>query len=525
MAGRARTNADHTRLISKSIFVTNFSDNTTAKDLWEVCKGYGNVVDDFIPNRKSKAGKRFAFVRFIKVENVDRLVGNLCTLWIGRMHLHANVVRFVRAPLQPSRPFHSARSGYPVVSSFVSVLKGSANLVPATSMPAIVIDDSCVVQRDLDNFVMGEVKQFASIANLRVLLLNEGFHNMNLTYLGGLWVMIELCSTKSKAKLLNHVGVVSWFSSLSNAHHDFVLKERIVWVDIEGVPLHAWSRATFCKIGSKWGEVLDLEECKDNLFARKWICIKTKQENNILEKFKIIVQGKVFVIRAKELFVWSSVFTDVTDEFYGSDDESDKGDAGITSSKEVNCHDKNLDDESNVDGVSDTIFEELEENLENVQVNSVNGKEQSSDPFNIYGLLRKCSTELNHFDLNSSFTHPPGFTPDKKHQGDDNQVTRNKGLNSSPCMSNGFSSRAMKDMEPVDIQLLPVDSTPKHNLRKGGSILEVLDGMIKVGQSMGFSMGGCLQDMENIICHTPRRGLDGIRVRRRDVVAHLKYKA
>nr|GFB92350.1 RNA-directed DNA polymerase, eukaryota, nucleotide-binding alpha-beta plait domain protein [Tanacetum cinerariifolium] len=39
----------------------------------------------------SKAGKRFAFVRFIKVDNVDRLVGNLCMLWIGRMHLHANV--------------------------------------------------------------------------------------------------------------------------------------------------------------------------------------------------------------------------------------------------------------------------------------------------------------------------------------------------------------------------------------------------------------------------------------------------
>nr|GEY47791.1 hypothetical protein [Tanacetum cinerariifolium] len=26
-------------------------------------------------------------------------------------------------------------------------------------------------------------------------------------------------------------------------------------------------------------------------------------------------------------------------------------------------------------------------------------------------------------------------------------------------------------------------------------------------------------------CHTPRRGLDGIRVRRRDVTVHLKYKA
>ncbi|GKB82948.1 hypothetical protein Tco_0949843 [Tanacetum coccineum] len=32
-----------------------------------------------------------------------------------------------------------------------------------------------------------------------------------------------------------------------------------------------------------------------------------------------------------------------------------------------------------------------------------------------------------------------------------------------------------------------------------GSLLEVLDGMIKVGQTMGFSMDGCLKDMKIII--------------------------
>ncbi|GJZ62711.1 RNA-directed DNA polymerase, eukaryota, nucleotide-binding alpha-beta plait domain protein [Tanacetum coccineum] len=168
MAGRARTNADHTRLISKSIFVTNFPDNTTSKDLWEVCKGYGTIVDVFIPNRRTKAGKRFAFVRFIKVDNVDRLVGNLCTLWIGRMHLHANVAHFERAPLQSSRPSHLGKSCYNASSSFASVLKGIANPEPATSLPVIAIDESCVVHRDLGNFVMGEVKQFASIANLQI---------------------------------------------------------------------------------------------------------------------------------------------------------------------------------------------------------------------------------------------------------------------------------------------------------------------------------------------------------------------
>nr|GEU56694.1 RNA-directed DNA polymerase, eukaryota [Tanacetum cinerariifolium] len=36
-----------------------------------MCNDYGTVVDVFIPNKKSKTGKRFAFVRFIKGEMLD----------------------------------------------------------------------------------------------------------------------------------------------------------------------------------------------------------------------------------------------------------------------------------------------------------------------------------------------------------------------------------------------------------------------------------------------------------------------
>ncbi|GJY64730.1 RNA-directed DNA polymerase, eukaryota [Tanacetum coccineum] len=184
-----RSNADHTRLISKSIFITNFPDSTTSKDLWNLCQPYGTVVDVFIPNRKSKSGKRFAFIRFIKVDNIDRLVGNLCTLWIGRFHLHANVVRFDRPPKYASRSSHPvnpkpANHVSPVATSFVSAVKGNSS--PFVSKPALVLDESCLVTRDLGYFVMGEVLQFSSINNLRVILSNEGFPNAHIVYLGGL---------------------------------------------------------------------------------------------------------------------------------------------------------------------------------------------------------------------------------------------------------------------------------------------------------------------------------------------------
>ncbi|GJV27934.1 RNA-directed DNA polymerase, eukaryota [Tanacetum coccineum] len=106
--------------------------------------------------------------------------------------------------------------------------------------PSLVLDDSCLVNRDLMNCVMYKVLQFSSINNLQVLLSNEG-------------------------------------------------KERIVWVDIEGVPLNAWTRLTFQKISSKCGEL-----------------------------------GNVFWARAKELFVWSPSFKDVPEKELFSNDESTK---------------------------------------------------------------------------------------------------------------------------------------------------------------------------------------------------------
>ncbi|GKC83647.1 hypothetical protein Tco_1139364, partial [Tanacetum coccineum] len=224
----------------------------------------------------------------------------------AKCHSVLNCILFSsRKPPPPTRPGK-------IAPSFVSAVKGILP-TPVLSPPAMVLDDSCMVTTDLRNYVMGEVKLFSSVNNLRVILSAEGFSIQKVVYLGGLWVMFELPSANSKSKFLAHVGVGSWFKSLSNPQPDFSPRDRIIWVDVEGVPMHAWSSNTFHKIGSMWGEVLELGDCKDECFARKRLCIKTNRDDNILEKFKIIVKGKSFVVRAKELFVWSPSFVEVTE--------------------------------------------------------------------------------------------------------------------------------------------------------------------------------------------------------------------
>nr|GEZ96122.1 RNA-directed DNA polymerase, eukaryota, nucleotide-binding alpha-beta plait domain protein [Tanacetum cinerariifolium] len=112
------------------------------------------VVDVFIPFKRSKVGKRFAFVRLIKVANIDRLVENLCTIWIGRLRRHENIVRFQRSQrpfdIQPKKTYVETSN-----TSFVSIIKEviPKNFSLPQSKPALVLDDlrllECDFRKDL----------------------------------------------------------------------------------------------------------------------------------------------------------------------------------------------------------------------------------------------------------------------------------------------------------------------------------------------------------------------------------------
>nr|GEW60815.1 RNA-directed DNA polymerase, eukaryota [Tanacetum cinerariifolium] len=271
--------------------------------------------------------------------------------------------------------------------SYVNVVKGNNLPSVISTSPALVLDESCIVSRNLDFFVLGETKNPSSITNLYVLLSNEGFHNVKLQYLGGLWVMIEMESLSSKEKLLKHEGVASWFNNLGNAQEDFVSKERILWVDIEGVPIHAWTL-----------------------------------------------------------------------------EEGSSTDSGTANGDNINNANSDLDSDN--DAVSDTLYGENMDNLD--KDNSYNHPQSvnvpSPDPFNIHELLRKNAAG----------------------------VPKTKSSSLSHKQSQEFCSHVMveqsQDAEVSRSNFNHVGNN-KHMSSKGGSILEVLDGMIKVGKAMSYDMG------------------------------------
>ncbi|GJZ08813.1 nucleotide-binding alpha-beta plait domain-containing protein [Tanacetum coccineum] len=95
--GRYTTKEDDVDRISTSIYVTNFPDNVSAKELFLACKQYGHVVDSYIPVKNQRTDKRFWIFKFHNVSVKKDLLINYVTVWIGRVRLHA-IYRSIQGP-------------------------------------------------------------------------------------------------------------------------------------------------------------------------------------------------------------------------------------------------------------------------------------------------------------------------------------------------------------------------------------------------------------------------------------------
>ncbi|GJX34271.1 RNA-directed DNA polymerase, eukaryota [Tanacetum coccineum] len=400
------SNEDFTKKISHSVFVTNFPDYVNSRDLWNKCSVYGTVIDVFIPNKKSKAGKRFAFVRFIKVFNLDRLVKNLCTIWIGSYHLFANQKDADHR--NGSTGSHQKKGG---VTSYVSVVNGVTPLVqPGNSLssaPALVLDEECVVERDFSNCAMGR-----------------------------------------------------------EVNPDFVSDERVVWLDIEGVPLYAWSRKSFDKIGNKWGEVLNIEDSYETSFGRQ------------------SVNGSLL----KSCFTWTPSFESIKEHDYSSEDESVQG-VGSKENK-YNTYEKEEGEFNNSEDeeVAETDF--MEKSSQSMEHSVHVDKEISADPFGLNDLLGLKKPVEENLEPSPSLSHPPGFSPVGSLNSSDKELNKE--------FSPTISAKVMNNSQVVheDVSFNSVGGSGNN---KGGSVLGVLDEMIRVGRAMGYSMEGCEKDIESII--------------------------
>nr|GEX17760.1 RNA-directed DNA polymerase, eukaryota [Tanacetum cinerariifolium] len=355
--------------------------------------------------------------------------------------------------------FHACKAYGHVLDSFIPNKRAKngdvkSRDVESKSQAPMVLDDECLISRDLSKALMCRVKVFASLANLRVMLKNKGFLDVKIQYLGEYWVMLEFASTETMMKFQDCVSIGSWFFAIKTVSVDFQLPKQIAWVEVEGVPFKLWMSKTFCHIANKWGDLLDVDDEDDNCFHSKRLCLHTKTDRSISEEFKIIHRGFTYWVRANEVSGWVPDFNDDSDE-EEQDDNNGYDD-------EVKMREQDVfGDESDDDRIPKTMPQDDVQDVKNMEEGEIPLNDENS-----FNGSRECHDMGNDTGMNDNFLN----CKIKKQVYEGSNVS--------------LSSGHFKLSERPSI---------------GGSILDLLEEVVKVGQVMGYKMEGCVSNIAEII--------------------------
>nr|GFA68156.1 RNA-directed DNA polymerase, eukaryota [Tanacetum cinerariifolium] len=217
---------------------------------------------------------------------------------------------------------------------------------------------------------------------------------------------------------------------------------------------------------------------------------------NIFGEFKIIFRGRDFWIRAKEAPGW------VPDFMEENDDEEQNDDGGFNVHESGSCG-----GDSDVEGVLEIIFEESGQKENNLDEKHMNKQENhSGDPFSIYKLLKKKKDNVEKENNSKhSMKYHPGFTPKegtdvvRMHTEESDNIVNMSDHNEEE-VNNTFSGNYTKKNSKEDVSNSVCSGHFKTSMvpRTSGSILSLMDELVKVGQVMGYKMDGCISNMTKI---------------------------
>nr|GEV60261.1 cytochrome P450 [Tanacetum cinerariifolium] len=206
--------------------------------------------------------------------------------------------------------------------------------------------------KDTAKSVIVELKTVKGASNTHNHILDEGFDDFSLKYLGGLYFLINLPDNESTTKLLANTSLLNHFKPWSN---NLRITQRVTWITISGLPSKLWITEAFHTIASSWGEVIILEDCNPRQFNRTIgiVCILTSYLEIIQSTSYVPVDNDLIPIRIRE----SDGDIDSLFNGYYLDSSSDDEDANyVNEMDEGNMEEKNED--ANVDTTDDSEKEE-----------------------------------------------------------------------------------------------------------------------------------------------------------------------
>ncbi|PWA95311.1 hypothetical protein CTI12_AA049920 [Artemisia annua] len=510
-----RSNHRELDRFSVTFYVSNFPSFLTARDLWKEFEGYGKLVDVYIARKVSKLGKRFAFIRYANVIEERKLEARLQVMWIGNFHLFVSVARFNRdnttktnnlekqgEKVKDANTVHGKNTRHGV--SYVNIVKGSKGASSPSpqqvnpSRKVILGSGDYQKKQDYNRIALGEVNNATVIPQLLRVCYDEGFDEVKISYVGGMWVWIEFMSEMTCSKFKQHQGIGAYFKQIVSPTNSFVVKERAIWIEIQGMPLQAWSLMAYKKVASLYGTIMFSDEELEEHRSSGKVCVCSDIKETINETANVVVDGLEYEIQVREIANWWPDIQKVQDDVGSeSEAETDDGVASLDQSEmeeDVDVNEVIADsfNEESVDRNMDEKHVDMEKTVGEVTTHGVNEEDQSKDvkeaensqksqPNNVMNQ----PTNQNANSEESNPTCPPGFNGMKFNSNNDRRSERREELRSSANSASSIcKGNSLKSI--------------KRSLSTGSLIVD-MEKYVEIGGALGYDLTGCKEDITRLV--------------------------
>ncbi|KAK9075616.1 hypothetical protein SSX86_003942 [Deinandra increscens subsp. villosa] len=283
---------------STTLYVTNFPPSASIQGLKDTCSKVARVIDVFIPNRLSRMGKQFAFFRFKKEVGTQEIIAGIRSLWIGSYRLFADETRFKRGEGTSKTSAQNSNGAVGKVATSVWIPAGQSGTYaqvtkgkvedgkrePNPKIDGEIFDDPLVLEEDLEASLIMKVRDINLMSKVYLHAHNEGFSDVSFRYVGGMWLRVD-CSSKEVCTRFENCDAMKNISpEIRKVDVEFCVDEKVVWLEVRGLALIAWSNAVF------------------------------RHVDKINELVNYMVKGKVYKLLISEAYAWNPSFERVSEE-------------------------------------------------------------------------------------------------------------------------------------------------------------------------------------------------------------------
>ncbi|KAJ4828853.1 hypothetical protein Tsubulata_045304 [Turnera subulata] len=248
-----------------SLYVENIPTSWTPSDIYRITSKYGEVMDVYVPKKKSRQGKRFCFGRFRVVRDIQRLLFDINRIYVEKGPIRANVARVRSKPGKSPGRRQVQQVGSRLVKpgmSFTAAVKGlpkpSATQNSTNSMAFIPTSDT---MSWLSRCLVGKLKKPTDMESVIGVWELHGYEDVKISDFGGDSILLCFPSQEPLTQFLQEIleWVNLWFSSVRVWRRGDRVENRRCWLSIRGVSLHAWCLEFFALVGAVFGKLVSVD--------------------------------------------------------------------------------------------------------------------------------------------------------------------------------------------------------------------------------------------------------------------------